>query len=261
MYLSAERLALANQTIKETFEQCSIAWQAIPHWDTRDPGQIRVPNDVVDKPDFLELEAESEKFELTLVQANAPSPDSLLAEVISKTADLAKTVDGIVLKALSGKAKTEPLTTPPPPDPLLDILNTLIKARADIEDVGYRAPSCLFTNTDGLIAISPLVSGLPQMGPVLTAASVNSLHRATTIDPNLAAGKKLFLMLGRRQLIAHRGAAQASPGEESVDLAVSVLPSLEVVGEGQNGGIEVSVRIRFVTRIKDASALVAVVDP
>ena len=42
MYLSAERLALANQTVQETFEQTSVAWQAIPHWDTGDPGQAKV---------------------------------------------------------------------------------------------------------------------------------------------------------------------------------------------------------------------------
>ena len=47
MYLSAERLALANQTILETFEQTSVAWQAIPHWDTGDPSQTLVRSDDV----------------------------------------------------------------------------------------------------------------------------------------------------------------------------------------------------------------------
>ena len=42
MYFSAERLALANKAVTETFEQSSIAWQAIPHWDTGDPGQTQV---------------------------------------------------------------------------------------------------------------------------------------------------------------------------------------------------------------------------
>ena len=46
MYLSAEQLALANQTVLETFEQASVAWQAIPNWDTGDPGQTRVRNDI-----------------------------------------------------------------------------------------------------------------------------------------------------------------------------------------------------------------------
>jgi hypothetical protein len=262
MYLSAERFALANQAVKETFEQCSIAWQAIPHWDTGDPGQTRVPLDdpTAAVPTFLNLTPQVQPFQLTLVEANAPTPDLLLAEVIDQTVTLAQTVDGIVLPALyAGKASAAAVL--PAAATLDQILAALIGARASVEDVGYRAPSCLFTNTPGLIAISALVSGLPQLGPVLATASVNSVERATTIDPALAAGKKLYVMLGRRQLIPHGGAPQASPGEEPVDLAVSVLPGLEVVGEAANNEIEVSVRISFKLRIKDADAIVAVVDP
>jgi hypothetical protein len=141
------------------------------------------------------------------------------------------------------------------------ILEKLIEARATVEDRGYRAPSCLFANTKGLIALSRLVNGDPVMDVVLTAANANSLHRATTIDTGWDNSKKLFLILGRRQRIAHGRAAEASAGEEPVDLAVSVLPSLEVVGEAPNSEIEVSVRIRFATRIKDAGAIVSIVDP
>lgn len=43
MYLSAERLAVANRAVRETFEQTSVAWQAIPHWDTGDPDLGKVP--------------------------------------------------------------------------------------------------------------------------------------------------------------------------------------------------------------------------
>jgi hypothetical protein len=259
MYLSAERMALANQAVQETFEQTSIAWQAIPHWDTGDPGQFRVPKDDPNSPpSSLELKPKDEQFELTLVQANAPIPDLLLGEVIFKTGKLAKTVDGVVLQDLyNGRTSLTTLTAYTLPD----LLKALIKARADIEDAGYRAPSCLITNTEGLTALSELASGYSVMDAVLTAANVNSLHRATTIDSGLAAGKKLFVMLGRRQLIAHGSAAEASPGEEPVDLAVSVLPSLEVVGEAPTSKIEVSVRIRFATRIKDAKAIVAIVSP
>ncbi len=41
MYLSAEQTAIANKAVTDTFEQSSIAWQAIPHWNTGDPGQIQ----------------------------------------------------------------------------------------------------------------------------------------------------------------------------------------------------------------------------
>ena len=41
-----------------------------------------------------------------------------------------------------------------------------------------------------------------------------------------------------------------------MDLAVSVFPSLEVVGETADSKLELSVRIRFAVRIKDPKPLV-----
>jgi hypothetical protein len=43
-----------------------------------------------------------------------------------------------------------------------------------------------------------------------------------------------------------------------VDLAVSVFPSLEVVGETSTNEIELSVRIRYATRITDAGGIVVI---
>lgn len=257
MYLSAERMAIANQAVQETFEQTSIAWQAIPHWDTGDPGQVRVRNDIPNNPGFLNLDLKQQRFQVTLVQANAPTPDSLLAEVMSETVDLAEAVDNAVLPELRAKAAGADLTiTGTKPQ---DILDQLIPARAKVEDAGYRAPSCLLTNTAGLIALTKLDGGYSVLDPLLAAANVNSLHRATKIDNTVAENKKIrILLLGRRQRIAHGCAAEASPGEEPVDLAVSVLPSLEVVGEAPNNRIELAVRTRFALRIKDASGIVAI---
>ncbi|MDX6667343.1 MAG: hypothetical protein QOK04_723 [Solirubrobacteraceae bacterium] len=254
MYLSAERLALANQAVQETFEQCCIAWQAIPHWDTGDPGQARVPNDVVNNPGFLNIDLEKKDFQVTVVQANAPTPDALLIEVMAKTKDLAKAVDEDVLPKLYAKAghkKTTAVTD-------TALLNTLIAARADVENAGYRAPSCLLTNTVGLQKLSQLVSGYSILQQLLVAANVYSLHRADKIDTTNT--KTRLVVLGRRQRIPEGSAAEASPGEEPVDLAVSLLPSLEVVGETSTGQIELSVRIRYATRIKDVNGLVAVKD-
>ena len=42
MSLSAERIALANCTVERTCAQASVAWRAIPHWDTGDSGQAMV---------------------------------------------------------------------------------------------------------------------------------------------------------------------------------------------------------------------------
>jgi len=39
MSLSAERIAIADRAILQTFERSSVAWQTVPHWDTGDRGQ------------------------------------------------------------------------------------------------------------------------------------------------------------------------------------------------------------------------------
>jgi hypothetical protein len=259
MYLSAERLALANQTALETFEQCSIAWQAIPHWDTGDPAQTRVRNDVLDNPDFLPLvspDTDPLRFQLTLAQTSAPTPDSLLAEVMAKTAVLAKAVDDAVIQALFDAGKAQQVDIPATPL-LPDTLKALITAREKVEDAGYRAPSCLIANTAGLVALSDISTGYPATEGLLAAANANSLHRATKIDKTLAEALTI-LVLGRRQLIPHGCAAQASPGEEPVDHAVSVLPSVEIVGETAKGEIELDVRIRYALRVKQPKAVAAI---
>ena len=65
-----------------------------------------------------------------------------------------------------------------------------------------------------------------------------------------------MIMLGRRQEIAHGAGGSASAGEEPVDIAVCVPPSLEVIGENAAGQIEMAVRIRFATRVKDERGVV-----
>src|ERR1700761_329316 len=106
MYLSAERVAIANRAVQETFEQTSIVWQAIPHWDVGDPGQFRVRNDTTGPqnavredglwPPFggssLELDGVSVRFALRGAQGLAPSPDALLDAVIARTVLLAEDV-------------------------------------------------------------------------------------------------------------------------------------------------------------------------
>jgi hypothetical protein len=254
MYLSAERLALANQTVMDTFEQCSIVWQAIPHWDTGDPGQIRVADGKYNPPGFLPLLPKEEPFQVTVAQANAPTPDLLLTEVMAVTKDLAKAVDDDVLQYLyanAGKASATGVT----PGPLL---NELIDARAEVENAGYRAPSCLITNTKGLQKLSQLVSGYSILEQLLRAGNINALHRSQPLDPPDAKTRLVFI--GRRRRIPEGAATEASPGEEPVDLAVSVLPSLEVVGENAAGEIELSARIRYAIRITDATGLVAIYD-
>lgn len=258
MYLSDERMALANQEVQETFEQTSVAWQTIPHWDTGDPGQTRVRQDVLWAAGSGPWTAasspvteKSEPFNVSLAQATASTPDALLAAVIARTVALAKAVDDDVVPKLYDAKKLQETA-----DVDNDILNQLIDARVVVEDVGYRAPSCLLVSKAALRVLSKLDSGCSILSPLLEAANINSLHRISKLDPD----KRYMLMLGRRQLIAHGCAAKASPGEEPVDLAFSVLPSLEIVGEVAEDSIELAVRTRYAIRVKDARG-VAIINP
>lgn len=259
MYLSGERLALANQTVKETFEQSSIAWQAIPHWDTGDPSQTQVANDNVTAPAFLSLTSVPIDFQVTLAQAISPKPDALLPSVIAYTVKLAAAVDDAVFPALRTGAKTETLAG----NSTQDILDALVAARADVENGGYRAPSCLITNTDGLKKLTKLTTnGSPGTDVVLRPANISSLQRVGALEKPVPTKKPaLAYLLGRRERIAPAGAADASPGEEALDLAVSVPPSLEVVGDTPNNMIQLRVRLSYVLRVKDPSGYAVVLNP
>jgi hypothetical protein len=282
-------MAIANRAIQQTFEQASIAWQAVPHWDTGDPGQVMVRSDVtftiagiaappvpppVENPFGslpIPIVTDHVRFRMTLAQATAPTPDALLAGVIPRTVHLAQRFDGSVLGALSNKAITAGSgtagspwypTLAVPASGTVPIRVALVKGRQLLEDSGYRAPSCLIVSTARFIDLDQWVGGnLTKLGrgnADLVAGNANSLHRATLLDKVKVndVDVDLMLMLGRRQLIAHGRAGAASPGEEPVDLAISVPPSLEVIGENTTGEIELAVRIRFATRVKDERGVV-----
>jgi hypothetical protein len=322
MYLNAEQIARLNQAIQNTFEQTSIAWQAIPHWETGDPGQVRVRVDYSYEDaaaidglaaplggKSVELSAESVRFAVTVAQATAPTPDALLDAVIARTVKLAAQVDSKVIDVLRAGAK-DPVNVKVATGAIPQIqmvLNALIDARAQLEKFGYRAPCCLLTDTEGLKALNYLQSGLSDFQVLLDAANINSVYRVDQLgsdegpnsangtnpakgadvkkgsdgktskpveltppeqggegniddpDPGIGPFKGRLLLLGRRQRIAHGGAAATSSGEEPVDLAVSVPPSLEVVGETDVGDIEMSVRIRFAPRLTDHNGVVNVI--
>ena len=304
MYLNAERIAVADKAIRDTFEQTSIAWQAIPHWDVGDRGQLRVRNDNAYAPavkegelsppispgDSLKLEAKSVRFAMTVAQTIAPTPDALFAAVLARTVQLAGNVDSEVIGLLRKGAK-QSVTVTASSTPIQALLNALIAARAKVEKFGYRAPSCLLTDTEGLKALNDLTSGLSDFQALLDAANINSVYRVDELGTGTGSGqddvsdpgqgdapakgsgqdevsdpgqanvpfKGTLLLLGRRQRIPHGGAAATSAGEEPVDLAVSVPPGLEVVGETDGGDIEMSVRIRFAPRFTDLYGVVNIV--
>ena len=255
MYFSAEHLALANQALRETFQQCSIVWQSIPHWDTHDPGQISVESGILNSPGFLPLLPQQASFQLTVAEALAPTPDALVTGVMAATETLAKTVDGDVLpKCFAGAANTITIPTNTPQD----VQNSLISARVFVENAGYRAPSCLVTNTVGLQSLNQLANGYYNiLQQTLAAANINSLYRSEPLDTTNQS-KARMVFIGRRRRIAQGAAPEASAGEEPVDIAVSLPPSLEVDGETSTGTIQLTARIRYATRITDATGLVAI---
>lgn len=285
MYLSAERTALVNQQIQETFEQTCVAWQAIPHWDTGDPGQTKIQSDAVSgylvpppnppQPpatpapgplggDPVDIKQFSVPFHVTLAQAMAPNADALLGAVIARTGLLAAQVDAEFSTRLLDGPQWPPQDIPYN-ETVANLLTGLIDARVNAEKYGYRAPSCLLTDKVGLRALSRFEGGYSVLSGLLEAANINSLYRVEKLEvvggAAPVANNGRIALLGRRQRIAHGGAPSASPGEEPVDLAVSVPPSLEVIGETSTGHIAVAVRIRLAVRVKDKLGVVGVDTP
>ncbi len=60
-------------------------------------------------------------------------------------------------------------------------MDALIDARAIVENAGYRAPSCLLTDTAGLKALNELEREFPVFRAVLDAANINSRYRVGSI--------------------------------------------------------------------------------
>ena len=203
MYLSAERIAILDKTVRDTFEQSSIAWQAIPHWDTGDPGRLRVRSDYAHADPTkgndlaaplggasLELKPHYVRFAVTVAQAVAPAPDALLAAVIARTVQLAAKVDSKVIDVLRAGAKdpVNVLAATGATPPIQMLLNALIDARAQLEKFGYRAPSCLLTDTEGLKALNYLQSGLSDFQALLDAANINSVYRVDQLPSDEGTG-------------------------------------------------------------------------
>jgi hypothetical protein len=213
----------------------------------------------------LPIEHVAWPFQVTLAEAIAPTPDALLAKVMQAATTLALIVDIGVIWRVRDKVVNLPdyFNWPLADD---DILAKLIRARATVEMAGYRAPSCIFVDTESLIDLSKLVGGYAGTDVFLGPATINALHRVEwlyrdlpAVPPPSPAPPNLtrLILLGRRERIAQGAAWDASPGEEPVDLAVSVMPSLEVIGDTPTNEILLNVRVSGAVRVKDPSGVVA----
>ncbi len=255
MYLTAQHVALANQAVLETFEKCSVAWQSIPQWKTGDPAQTQVRKDNVTPPAaILNIAPLKRNFDVTLALALSADPSPLLNVVNYHTVKLAADFDSAVLTSLhtdNGSKQTLPFGTAD------EILASMITTRALLENNGFRSPLCVIANTAAFQELNKLDSGVSSLDAILTGAAVNSLHRVDKIESE-APTKARVLLVGRRQRIPHGGASDVSPGEEPVDLAVSVAPSLEVVGESGTNGIGLAVRLAYALRMKDPGGVATI---
>jgi hypothetical protein len=259
MYLSAERVAIVNRTIQDVFAQTCVAWQSIPHWDTGDPGQTQVHNDNPGTP-FVAIQAPAIPVNVSVAELISSVPDELLNKITRAVVILAANVDAYVFPRLRTVA---PAVVPLPALTALDILDGLIDARTHVEDSGFRAPNSLFALKSMVKEVHKLVGNASVKEAILDAGNINSLHRVGTLGPPVLGGKTVqAVMLGRRQRIASGYATDSSPGEEPVDLAVSIPPSFEIVGETSLSNIiKINVRIRYAVRPKTPGGLVVITSP
>lgn len=287
MSLTQERLEIANRAVRQTFERSSVAWQAIPHWDVGDPGRVRVRSEVshtlagrIDpfNPPLgqgplnsvpVALDQDGEFFSVSVAHAVAPTPDGLLAAVIPRAVTLARAFDDAVLTEVGSRAIAtngpwrRPVSIGAGAPPLAErILTELIEARALLVESGYPAPSGLVVSTRWLGLLNSWQGSYPVYQSVLTGANVNAVHQSSLLQAVVVAGqpRELMLMIGRSAEIPPGQAPNASPGEEPVDLAISVPPGLELVGDDGAGGIELGIRIRFGVRFKDERGVVVLFD-
>ena len=201
--------------------------------------------------------------------------DDAVFDTLAKKAEAAATANNApaVVKAWYVKLATTPLRrsgVAPDPNALTPvetaagILKALVEGRK--AGRGQRLSRAVVPGREHRYAIdlSMWVGSNVATEGLLVGANANSLFRATSLTGDANADPAVpekMLMTGRQQEIAHGRAATATPGEEPVDLAVSVAPSLEVIGENKAGEIQLAVRIRYATRFKDERGVVVFHNP
>jgi hypothetical protein len=221
----------------------------------------------------LAIVREEEPFTLTYAQAMDARADALLNNAIAHVTILARKFDQAVVTAL----ETPAFDAGPPQNPndfawYLELANpaatndirlALMTGRRLLEDSGYRASASLLASAahfDDLYRLS--ASDELLAGPLLTAGNISSVDRVPALDASQdtlrsgSGGINRMLMIGRMQEIPPGGAGDATAGEEPVDLAVAVPPSLEVIGDDTASNVQLAVRIAFATRVKDARGVV-----
>ena len=183
MYLSAERLALANQAVHRDVradQHCLAGHPALGHRRPR-PDQGPQTGNPAPPPCFLAARNLSSAMPF---QRDARAGDCADPRRAARRCDRQhRQARCRWLTTTSSRAsyyrRAASKSIPAPTADPATCSTRFIDARADVENAGYRAPSCLITNTAGLKELSQLTTArYPTiLSMLLAAANINSLYR------------------------------------------------------------------------------------
>jgi hypothetical protein len=290
MSLSDATIHAANDAIRQVFETTSLAWRTIPHWVTGDPAQTFIRNDswfAFPPPGpppppppvalpiggaALPVTDRAVPFLVTHAQATASTPDQVVAAATATAVNVVAAFDSDISAALVTPGLA-PNVGPPHSEPVnpgaggpfedagglaLPPTAELIGAATTLQFAGYQQPRCVWAGFDYFDAFHRANGAdlaLPASAQVL---NMSSLYWSTAYNAFVDNGvaRVIVAIIGRRQYIQPGRAFEAAPGPEPIDLAVSVPPSLEIVGEDGFGRIQLAVRVKYALRFKDHRAVV-----
>lgn len=292
--LSDAHIDAANRAILKVFETTSLAWRTIPHWLTGDPGRSAIRSDSwfsyqdPPGPGIGEPLAEgpyggpavaitdlSRRLNVTHAAATAATPDQVASAASAAAVALVREFDDAVAIGLATPVVANGAAQGIAPGVFQDedgepkVPSTdLLDARDQVETAGYLGSRSVWAGGDFFAAFHQTIGTRLILGACAEVLQAGSLYRwSPNVDPAVISIERdnkpvayqiatTMVVIGRRQEIAPGRAFEAPAGQEPIDLAVAVAPSLELVGDNPAGDIELAVRIRYALRFKDHRAVV-----
>ncbi len=254
----------ANAEIMRVFETTSVMWRTIPHWDTGDSMMSMVPGDAVNvadpKPDtpldpladsaMVPIARFSQRFVIDPAVA-ADGTDGVLAAVGAVARLVAAEVDAALVDELrKAGTSTRAAKATEFKDDEFGLFSETVRS---LQDAGYRGPRAVYATTAWFDKMNGAIT---SSGKSLRDAAQHILDIASLDHtPASATGEKTTIILGRSG-----NADGSAAGHEPVDLAVSIMPSLEYLGV-DSGKLLLAVRLACALRVKDVKALVEWAEP
>ena len=253
----------ANAEIMRVFETTSVVWRTIPHWDTSDPTMSLVPSDAVtvdpDSPEPHDPLADSAMVAITRFSQQfvidpavaADGTDGVLAAVGAVARLVAKQLDESLVNSLREACSTARATKDTDfKDDEFGLFSETVRC---LQDAGYRGPRAVYATTAWFDKMNGAIT---HSGKSLRDAAQHILDIASLDHtPATAGGEQTTIILGRSG-----NADGSAAGHEPVDLAVSIMPSLDYLGV-QGSKLLLAVRAACALRVKDVKALVEWTEP